>query len=120
MQLAVGAFIENFSNLEWFSHDFLISFSTDKLLGRKAARQEFGRRVETLIELSRERVDAKLLRGWLDIWKRALVLADHRNAIAHNPPVAFIFADTSTGEPALAKYALHLFRRNGSPSGRRA
>lgn len=47
-QLAIGTLVVDSSQqLVWFAHDFVLSL--------KSGRREFGRRVETLIELSRQR-----------------------------------------------------------------
>lgn len=114
MQLAIGTFVVNFSQLEWFAHDFVLSLSRDEILGRKVAGQEFGRRVETLIELSRQRVDKNLRHNWIDIWTKARALAEHRNAIVHNPPLVAVFTNP-WGEVKGSGFVLHLFRRESGP-----
>ena len=90
-QAYVGKAIIRFGDIEKISLLCLEHIPQDKI-GDSAARLEFSRRADLLIELleGRRTLNANL-KGLVDGLKRAKVLAKTRNLIAHNPVMLDIY-----------------------------
>jgi hypothetical protein len=97
-QALVGKAILRFGDIESISLRCLAHIPTDKI-AESAARLEFSRRVDILIEIMEGRpaltpTFAALLNGF----KRAKVLAKTRNLIAHNPVMLDIYVNPLTDD----------------------
>jgi hypothetical protein len=96
-QALVGKAIVRFGDIELVSLQCL-SHIPGETIGNSAARLEFSRRVDLLIEMLEGRSELnESMRGLLDGFRRAKGLARTRNLIAHNPVMLDIYVNLRAG-----------------------
>jgi hypothetical protein len=97
-QALVGKAIVRFGDIELVSLHCLAHIPGETI-GNSAARLEFSRRVELLIEMLEGRGALnESMRGLLDGFARAKVLARTRNLIAHNPVMLDVYVNLGTSD----------------------
>lgn len=111
-QALVGKAILRFGDIELISLRCLALIPTDKI-AESAARLEFSRRAEVLIEILEGRPAlTEPLVALLAGFKRAKVLARTRNLIAHNPVMLDIYVNPQTDD-IYTEHTIASARSNG-------
>lgn len=109
-QLEIGRFVMNFCSLEWVAFEALARLDPERFTTERLEKLEIQRRVVTLLEVSRERVNGPDREEWLRLWELVCSLVGDRKKILHNPIMIDIMTNAE-GDVRLDPARLHLIRQ---------